>query len=573
MLSGLGRRRFVPHHQVIDPSFSARIRGLAVLRAAALLAGSVVVSGLFLGHWVWPLRGVIRGDLHGDSSLLTWNLWAMTEAVLRGRDPYFTSLLYSPAGANLATHTYGLGFLPIGLLCRGVLHADPTYPIVAYRVTIGACFALGLFAAFHALRCLGAAPLAAIAAAVAWTFSLVFRSRALESHLVSAAFLLPAITLALLRLVARPTRTRAAVLGATLGGCVYFSEYYSAFLWLGVLLLACAAAVDRQMRAEMSRVVRELGASGVAMCLASFAVIAAPFLVHWALSDALPLKTDQAYFESANLAGFLAPNPVATPLYAHATAVQHLAARVRRGVGGEVVFLGLPVLAFALLGLLAENRRVVGLAWLLAAVFLSLSLGPELKVFGTNTRLPLPYRALMEVPPFEMARAPARLAAIGLWGLVVAMAMGLTTAARYAERRAGRAAAMALGLAVIAWCVAENHGPSPPVDTFVVPSGLNDLGPGAVLNLPLSPRDSFAMLLQTLHGRPIATGYVSRLSRAQADHVAGIDALLRGDAHGLGAGLQRLGIGSVIAARGTADADLDRLHQAGLHVVDLRELP
>ncbi len=242
-------------------------------------------------------------------------------------------------------------------------------------------------------------------------------------------------------------------------------------------------------------------------------------------------------------------------------------------MGGELVFLGLPVLAFALVGLFADSRPAARLAWLLAAVFLTLSLGPELKVFGTNTRVPLPYRALMEVPPFEMARAPARLAGIGLWGLISAMALGLTAAFRYVEGQAGRAAAMALGLAVIGWCVAENHGPSPAVDAFAVPPELTALGRGAVLNLPLSPRDSFAMLLQTVHGRPIATGYVSRLSRAQAEHVAAIDALLHGDAPGLGAGLQRLGIGNVIAARGTTDADLDRLRQAGLRVVDLRELP
>ena len=548
-------------------------RGAAALRTIGLVAASAVVSGLLLGRWVWPLDAVLRADLHGDSSLLTWNLWHMTEAVLAGRDPYVTSLLYAPVGANLATHTYGLGFLPIGLAARAVLGSAATYPIAAYRLAIWACFSLGLLASFHTLRRLGGAALPAAAGAVAWTFAPVFRSRAQETHLVALAFLLPLVTLAILRLVERPTAGRAGALGASLGACVYFSEYYSAFLWLGVLLLAGAAALLREPRERLWTTVTALGVRGGATGLAAFAVVVSPFLAHWALSDAQPLRPEQAYFESANLAGFVLPAPVATPLYRHAPAVERLAAEGQRGVGGELLFLGLPAVLFSVVALGADRRACVRLAWLIGGAFLVLSLGPELKVLGTNTRLPLPYRLLMEVPPFEMARAPARLAAIGLWGLVVAMTAGATAAAVAMQRKAGFAVALAFQAAVLAWCVAENVAPAPAVGPFAPPPVLATLGPGGVLNLPLSPRDSFAMLLQTFHGRPIATGYVSRLSRAQADHVARIDALLHGEAPALGAGLQRLGIGNAIVARGTPEADVERLRQAGLRVVDLRGLP
>ncbi|MFI5183893.1 MAG: hypothetical protein ACHQNV_05815 [Vicinamibacteria bacterium] len=544
-----------------------------MLRATVRLAVSVAVASLFLRSWVWPLHGVIRGDLHGDSSLLTWNLWAMTESALRGQDPYRTSLLYAPVGANLATHTYGLGFLPIPLLCRALLPGDATWPIEASHLTIWACCALGLFLAYHALRALRANGLAAAAGAMAWTFAPVFRSRALETHLVAAAFLLPALTLALARLVDRPARSRAVVLGAILGGCVYFSEYYSAFLWLGALLLAGAVCIGRETRAEACRIASALGARGVAMGVGAFAVVAFPFLAHWASSDALPLNPEQAYFESANLAGLVVPDVVATPLYRHVPGIRPLGARVRRGIGGGAVFLGLPVMAGAALGLVSGDRRLRRLAWILTVVFLVLSLGPELKIFETNTRLWLPYRGLMELPPFEMARAPARLAAVGLWGLVGLMSLGLTRAMAALGRHTSWPAGAALGLVVLGWTAAENHGPTPVVDLFEPPAELSALGPGGVLNVPVSARDSLAMLLQMLHGRAIATGYVSRLSQRQADHVGRLDALLQKEPAALVSGLQSLGIGNAIVARGVSDAEVEQLQKAGLRVVDLRRLP
>jgi hypothetical protein len=542
-----------------------------MVRTVARLGICIALSGVFLGTWILPLRGVIRGDLHGDSSLLTWNFWAMTEAVIHGHDPYRTTLLYSPVGANLATHTYGLGFLPIGLVSR-MLIEDGTYPIVAYHLAIWACFAFGLLTAYHALRALGADAWPAVAASLAWTFAPVFRSRALETHLVAAAFLLPALTLAIAAVVKRPTRGRAALAGLAFGGCVYVSEYYSAFLWLAAVGLAGLVWALRDTRAGAIRVLVALGGAGVAMGVGAFLVTVAPFIAHWATSEALPLKPDQAYFESANLAAFIVPASTATPLYHRIPPFRRLGALVQRGVGGETVFPGFSVLVFAALGWRAGDARLRRLLWTLAATFLILSLGPELKLFTANTRIPLPYRALMALPPFDMARAPARLAAIALWGLVCLMALGLTRMAAALEQRTSQAAGIGLCVGVIAWSIAENHAPTPAVDLFAPPPELAELAPGGVVNVPVSARDSFAMLLQTLHGRPIATGYVSRLSRPQSEHVGHVDDLIRGDTETMVAGLQSLGIGNVIVARGASDADVERLRLSPLRVIDLRRL-
>ena len=549
----------------IAPSAPPRLP--IALRGTLHLLACLAVASLLLGSWVHPLRGVIRRDLHGDSSILTWDIWNVTEAIVHLRNPYETRLLYFPVGGSLTSHTYAPGLAPVGLAARLLDGNDPAWPIVGYRAAIWLCFAVGIFAAHHALRALGASPLASVCGSLAWTFAPVFRSRALETHLVTAAFLVPIVTLALLRLIEHPSRARAALFGFLAGACVCFSEYYTPFIWLALALLLAMSFLWRDTREHVRLTAGRLGWRGGTLLALGFLVATAPFLLNWSPSKALRFRERQAYFESANLAGFAVPNPVVSPLYA-STPLARLNARVRRGVGGAQAFVGFPVLIGALLAIAVPPSTRKRLLTLLAAAFLVLSLGPELKVLGTNTGILLPYRALMGVPPFDLARAPARLSALGLWGLVGLMALALT----HIERRLGpRMGAAALLLATV-WCGAESISDGPKVASFEPTRELSSLGPGAVVNLPLSTHDSFAMLLQTFHSRPIATGYLSRLTAEQSEHVGRLDALLRETPHQIAESLGALGIGNAIVSRGASEEQVAALRSAGVRVLDLRTL-
>jgi hypothetical protein len=231
----------------------------------------------------------------------------------------------------------------------------------------------------------------------------------------------------------------------------------------------------------------------------------------------------------------------------------------------------LPVLIFGVIGLARADPRIRWILLSLSLTFLVLSLGPELKVFETNTHLPLPYRALMLVPPFDLARAPARLAAIGLWPLIGLQALGLSHAWT-ALGHLSRSTAAAFAIASMAWSGAEGraHGPAPV--PFQPPEELLHLPPGGVLNLPLSDRDSFAMFLQVFHGRPIATGHLSRRSTDQITHLGRLGELLDGDPQDFASQMHQMGIATVVLARGTADDIVERVRQSPLHVVDLRSL-
>jgi hypothetical protein len=571
--AGVSRHGPTGYHAegVESPWYSLLIARPALPRLPPIARGTIhlifcfALASVLLGSWVHPLRAVVPQDLHGDSSILTWDLWNVTESVLHLRNPYATELLYFPVGGTLTSHTYAPGLVPVGLLARLVAGDDPAWPIAAYRAAIWLCFALGLFASHHALRALGAAPLPALCGSVAWTFAPVFRSRALETHLVTAAFLVPAVTLALVRLIERPSPGRALVLGATTGACVCFSEYYTPFLWLGLVLLLATSFLWRDTRESLRVTVRELGWRGTPLLAVGFLLAAGPFLLNWSPSTTLRFREDQAYFESTNLAGLAIPDPAVSPLYA-STQVSRWNARVRRGVGGAQAFLGFPVLLLALGG--ATRLRIPRhrLLLVLATAFLLLSLGPELKILGTNTRILLPYRGLMLVPPFDLARAPARLSALGLWGLVGLMALCLTRI----ETRLGAKKGTVAVLLVAAWCLAEANSGGPDVVPFEPPPALATLAPGAVVNVPLSVHDSFAMLLQVFHGRPIATGYLSRITAAQAQHVGRLDALLQQGPAPFAEGVRALGIGNVIVSRGAPDEVVAGLRSTGLTVLDLR---
>lgn len=537
----------------------------AAVRGAIHLFACLALTSLLLGSWVHPLRSVIRGDVHGDSSILTWDLWNVTESVLHLRNPYQTPLLYFPVGGALTSHTYAPGLAPVGLVARLLDGSDPAWPIVAYRAAIWLCFALGLFASHHALRALGATPLAALCGSLAWTFAPVFRSRALETHLVTAAFLVPVVTLALARLTERPSWGRAFTLGVAAGACVCFSEYYSPFLWLALGLLFATSLAWRDTRQSLRLTAGALGWRGVALAVGGFLLATGPFLLNWSPSETLRFRERQAYFETANLAGFVIPDPMVSPLYT-STPLARWNAQVRRGVGGAQAFIGYPALVFAVAGLVGPRSSRKRVLTILAASFLVLSLGPELKVLGTNTGIVLPYRALMLVPPFDLARAPARLSALGLWGLVGLMALSLTRI----ERRLGRRVGAVVLLFVAAWCGAEAVCDGPKVASFEPPRELSALAPGAVVNVPVSARDSFAMLLQIFHGRPIATGYLSRLTAAQSEHVGRLDALLRQPPPRIAEGLGSLGIDNVVVSRGASEEEVAALRATGLAVVDLR---
>jgi hypothetical protein len=534
-------------------------------RHAALALVCLLAALVLLNREVLPLGGVRAEDLALDYGLLTWDLWATTESALRGENVYHTRLLYHPLGSNLAAHTLGPGFIPVGLVARVVRGGRADYPLYAHRLSILLCFGLGMFLAQLALRALGASGPAALAGSIGWAFAAFWRLIVANQTLASACFLIPAVTLAVVGLVRRPSARRAAGLAALVAAGPYFSEYFAAFVPLALVAAALGTLAVRSTAPAVRRVLTSLGLNGVALAAAIGVLVALPFLLAWAGAEGRPPRGQQVRAGGANLAAFFLPDPSLTPLY-RSRVTSRLHGFITRGRGP---FLGVPTILLATVGIV-RARRLRGALLALAATFLVLSLGPVLRVLGTGTGLPLPYALLQSLPPFDMARAPSRLAAFGIWALICLAALGLTAASDLLTHRLRPAAGQAAVVLALVWWAAEGYHPGLKAAEFTAAPLLRQLPPGAVVNVPLSVHDGLAMFLQIFHGRPILTGYVSRPSPRQFDHVVRLQHLLDDDPRRFAQAMRALGVGTVVLEPGTPEELLGPLVDSGLYVVDLR---
>ena len=157
--------------------------------------------------------------------------------------------------------------------------------------------------------------------------------------------------------------------------------------------------------------------------------------------------------------------------------------------------------------------------WVLfAAVFFVWCAGPFLRVFGLDTGLPLPQILLRYVPVVSNARLPPHAAVLVYLAVSVLLAWAL---AKWSFRRPQLAAFVLAGLILIDFIAA----PRPMVALEQAPlfDRLAQRPAGAVLDVPTGIRDGFgpegrfdaaALYRQTVHGKPIVTGYISRLPPA-----------------------------------------------------------
>jgi len=165
--------------------------------------------------------------------------------------------------------------------------------------------------------------------------------------------------------------------------------------------------------------------------------------------------------------------------------------------------------------------RIPRLWGVLALVFAALALGPFLHIGGVNTHVPGPWAFLRYVPVIGLARTPGR------FSIVLALVVAILFAAalswlgrRWPERR--RVIITAIGLLLIVELL-----PAPrPLYSAAVPAIYRHVAPAPedvrVLELPFGIRDGTSSVgdftarsqfYQTVHGKRLIGGYLSRVSR------------------------------------------------------------
>jgi hypothetical protein len=556
--------------------FTVRLREIAgktppAIRCAGLAAIALALTFLMIRGTVYPFDGLTRyrGREYSDVGQMVWNLWSTTESILALHSPLTTDLVYHPLGADLSTHTLSSGYFPIPLLAKLVTLGSPMYPIYAYNVTTLLSYAAILLFSFLALREVGFGVAASSIPAAGYAFCDFFALHWLHfNHL--AGFTLPLATWLAIRLWKRPTAGRLFAVAVTLAWSVYLTEF-ALSICIAALLFLLAALAAPVLRRDLIARMRSLGAPSIALAVAFFCLAVAPFVISFFRSDALAPPDTDFHQNSANLAGFVVPSVESTPLYGDLFAP--LAQRITLGRPGVTTFVGYPLLLFLVVGLLRQRRAIAWIALLVALFFYALSLGPTLKVLSIDTGIRMPYAALMETPPFDQNRCPARFSAIGLFFLLFGAAAGIDWIVGALRRRFHAAAALAFAAAAFAWTLAEcwapPHGPHEP---YAPPfEQLARLVPGPVAHTSMPSRGCNDALLQVFHGHPIANGCLARTTVAQREHMQALRASFGRDWDAYARHLRDWGFKNIIVDRRYPPQVMEAIRALPFNVVELDE--
>lgn len=547
---------------------------MAAARLADSPAGTFLICLIFslvmIYHFVIPLNAILatNGTVSNDPAHSIWSLWLANENVTSFRSPYSTDLIFYPLGADLTHHTLSPGFVPVTLLVKTFSGGSAMYPVYAYRIIVWLCFTLLLYFTYLLLRQLMFTRWSAAIGAVAFAFCDFFIEHAPHLSLLSA-FFIPLTGLLCVRLYQRqsPGTGAALVAGLSVGLAVYFTEL-ALYIIPGLQLMLLLMWLIRDERRVLLQKVRLLTPWRLCLACGLGVAVMLPFVAnHFASEVSKPLAIESAHF-SANLAGFVVPEPQRTPLYGQTFA--GLSPLLTQGSDGRETFIGFPILIFAIMALVTTKQKLLRAAALVGLVFFVLSLGPTLKVFGTDTGVRMPYAWLMKLPPFDLGRTPVRLAMVGIFLLTIVAAAGITWAQRALTSRLGKGWTGAVLMLAFAWVVAEAYAPLPRQPSFQPPAELARIANGPVLNLPASRFDGYAALLQVFHRQPIATGYISRFSHQQISHVENLARLVDTGGPEMCAELGKMEIRNIILNPvSLIEAPYD-LSECGLPVFDLR---
>ena len=167
----------------------------------------------------------------------------------------------------------------------------------------------------------------------------------------------------------------------------------------------------------------------------------------------------------------------------------------------------------------------------LAVGFGALALGPFVHVAGANTYIPGPWALLRYVPVLGLARTPARFSVVMMLAVAVLFAAALEWFGRTHPRHRN------LSLAVVPVLVLIELLPAPvTLHSAAVPRFYQQVAaaPGdvRVLELPTGVRDGTSSIgnfsarsqyFQTMHGKPLIGGYLSRVADDRKSEVRRID--------------------------------------------------
>jgi hypothetical protein len=336
-------------------------------------------------------------------------------------------------------------------------------------------------------------------------------------HITAATvFWFPLLTLGLLDFLRRPTWYKAGLCGILL--TISLSIDLNVILYFTAPLVLIILAYHFWKQPHLIQNKRFLYELGLVILIPL--LIQGPPFVSFAI-DKFRGKLDFLYAEgvelySSDLLGILVPPP-RHPLI-RAFDLDWFSVRTVSGAEGSsenVIYIGLFTLFLVFVGLRVRSfpDRKLWLstsliAWLLA-------LGPQLKLGGVSTSIPLPYALFTHIPFLEWGRTPSRFGNLMMFGVAILVAYGATVLLRYLSQPKWRLPLMVGLLTLIGldyvpfllpWHIARITPPPIYQEIKQSPARL------AVLDIPVSNYGVVARSIgyQMVHHHPVVAGRAYR---------------------------------------------------------------
>lgn len=521
-----------------DQAFSAlsHVRG----PAWAFVLVLVFLMGYAVVTWPWILRLWGQAPSGGDEGMFVWGFAWMRRALETTTWPFTTERVFSPVGAPLAFHTW----MPLWAFLSVPIQWIAG-PVLAYNLMVVLSVVLAGLASYALAKDLSLGVVPAMFAGLMFAFAppLTIKFGLLGHQNLALVFWIPLALLLTRRLLRQPTLAAGGLLGLALAGALLSDLTVAVYSGGAVGAYLAGWALVRRPQQWTPLLVSLVAAIMLGLVTTSPLLIAMTrALMNNEIGDTPGLAGSPIY--SNDLAGFfVAPayHPVLGPLENP----------LRSQLGGSPEgpgYVGFTIALLAVVGFVTNRRwRVARWLGLLAAASLILSLGPALIVLGrrfaplavhlandpTAVSPLMPYTWIQAIPVLTQLRVPARMLLLAALPLALLGALGVEwLLSRFHSWSPGVAVLLA-GLVLFEGyspVLARMEAQLPPTYQRIAESP----DPSAVVvDVPLGFRTGFtgigihtytgqALVFASQHEKPVAVGFVSRLSADRLARVAEI---------------------------------------------------
>ena len=417
-----------------------RLRHPLVLLGLLYLAASIALQHRVLG----AMTTTSIGSGTTDHDLFLWWLNWMPWSLGHGENPLFTDYQHYPLGVNAMWNTsvplLGVLLAPV-TLSAGALVAFNVGVIVGPAVSgVAMAAALGPYVRGWLPR--------GVAGAL-YAFAPFHLAHASVAHLNLVWSVLPPALLYLVHVLFLRRLERPVLFGALVGGALaaqtllYPQTAATGVLMLVVIAVALALRWPQRVVAALPGLVR----AGLA-CVGTYAVLCAYPLALMLAGPVRPrARIRDPEVDRADLVNAVVP----TRLTLVRPAPDGLAERMHGHAGEQGGYVGIAMIVLLVVAVVTVRSTVVRVAAAVGAVAFVLSLGPSLVVLGTDTGIPLPWRAVLALPLIGEAE-PVRMQVYVTLCVAVVVAVWLDRL----RPPAARAGAVALtAVALVSWLPAD----------------------------------------------------------------------------------------------------------------------